>query len=518
MNARHEPVDLTARDEELLATVEAVLAGDGAPSHAPGSLAALCADLRAAAPQADPAFRRRLEERIVAHAAARARPAGRPGRGAGGAWVRATAAAAVVLVAVAGAAWSVPAVRAEVARLACFVPGLGIRACGASALVMAGPVSVERDGLTLSVNQLLSAGGETVVQVEVRGLPPPAAEPRPAPLRPRFELRDERGRVYAQATRSGGFVTRRQDPPGGTRWVFQAEPSFGPLDPDVRAVELLLEAADPVGSWRVAVPLVPAPSAGLATAQPVTASATLHGLTVSVAGVVADGERTAFALRAEAGPGQQVRALATEGRGLRGVQLGPELDPTLRDDRGQLYYERLSPWQPITGAADPSGAYAEDVLFPPLPADARWAELTVPFVVVEEEVPDAALTVPIAAGQPGTPVPTELTRGPYTVRIRGTRVEEQDPLERERVRRVVLALDPGDWQGGRKLLSPGQALVDGMTAPRTRWRTGGDWPSQVTELAVPLPEHADRITVRFRNIAVAVQGPWRLRVPLRRGP
>src|SRR2546428_13207026 len=78
-------------------------------------------------------------------------------------------------------------------RLVYFVPSLGLRACGPTALVATGPVAASREGATLTVKNLLSTGGETTVQLEITGLPPTPSIP---PQQVRMALRDERGKTY----------------------------------------------------------------------------------------------------------------------------------------------------------------------------------------------------------------------------------------------------------------------------------------------------------------------------------
>jgi hypothetical protein len=138
----------------------------------------------------------------------------------------------------------------------------------------------------MTVTHLLSGGGETNVRLEIRGLPAPVGD---APRGTRVRLRDPAGREYAAHRGSqGGGAYRPSESSGPTSlhadWTFEA------LDPSVRAVDVLLEAPEPVGSWRVRVPL--APTAELTVAGPGGQPVTIGGATVRVAPVVADAERT----------------------------------------------------------------------------------------------------------------------------------------------------------------------------------------------------------------------------------
>lgn len=131
-------------------------------------------------------------------------------------------------------------------RLLCFVPGRGIRACEPTALVATGRASVTRDGATLTIKNLLSAGGETTVQVEITGLP---STPSVSPQEVRLVLRDERGKTYPPApgvwSMGGGSRAAAAGPQR-----FRAEAVFVRLDDDVRIAEVVVDGPAPSAAGR----------------------------------------------------------------------------------------------------------------------------------------------------------------------------------------------------------------------------------------------------------------------------
>jgi hypothetical protein len=78
---------------------------------------------------------------------------------------------------------------------------------------------------------------------------------------------------------------------------------------------------------------------------------------------------------------------------------------------------------------------------------------------------------------------------------------------------LPLRLDLGDWREGRRLFGLEQVLVEGQD--RGYQFLPADPASRVTEVCVVLPEeHGDQVTIVFRHVQVAVEGPWRLPVPV----
>jgi hypothetical protein len=79
------------------------------------------------------------------------------------------------------------------------------------------------------------------------------------------------------------------------------------------------------------------------------------------------------------------------------------------------------------------------VLFTPLAADARAAELVVPFVIVAEQTEETQLTVPIGGKEVGDSIPldTALSLGSYPLVVIDAAILEQQSSQR------MLAPAPG---------------------------------------------------------------------------
>ncbi|HEV8637764.1 MAG TPA: hypothetical protein VG370_26385 [Chloroflexota bacterium] len=486
----------TRRDtpEALDAFVEALHRGTDAPVAIDPATARAARDLHAlaAASGPRPGFLDALERRLLDTPVAPPVPLRRH-RNVRRLLLAPLAAALVLAVGLAAASWASPVVWARVERLACFVPGLGIRACDAPGLIARQPTSVGRGATTLTVTHLLSGGGETSVKLEITGLP---ASPGDAARGTRVRLRDPAGREYAawRGMQSGGAY-RPSESTGPT--TFHADWTFEPLDRTVRAVDVLLEAPEPVGSWQVRVPLVPTADTGLTAAGEGGPPVTIGGVTLRVSSVAADAERTALEVVGSAAPPARFV------RGIGGIRFQRRV--VLRDDRGREQAEVRSQGRTWS---DVGGVYTDDMLFPPLPADARAAELVVPFVVVEEETANAELVVPIAGRAVGERIPLdgEVPLGPYRLRATAAVL-----LDQQNERWVAIDVAPSAPVGGRRLLAPAGLFAGGDGRMNRSTNDEG----LVTRVAAPLGhDPGPEVRLVMRGATVAVDGPWRLPVRL----
>jgi hypothetical protein len=410
-------------------------------------------------------------------------------------------AAAVALVAIGASLWQSPAAQAQVARLASFVPGLGIRSYDPRGLVAPQAVSVSTGGATMTVKSLLSNGETTRVQVEVTGLP--ATPPLASLLQESsiktivLTLRDEHGDTYPPAPQVSMLFGG-----GGPSQILRMEKVFTGLDPSVRTVDVVLTAPAPVGNWTVRVPMAPLAQSGLPAAVQQNGSVTLHGITVQVASVTADAQRTVIQLTAAGAPPIRfVRALA-QPAGARKL--------VLRDDHGQDYVELPSAGRTVP--YDAQRRYVSDALFPPLPASVHSANIVVPFVTVE--VPAAAnFSIPVAGKGIGDVIPIDVTVpfAGFTVHVTSARIMAQLGG-----RWLEFHLDLGDWQEGRRLVGPSQVAVEPKEASYFQSQSDGDV-NQMTLLRVSYADAAQTVTVTLNGANVAVQGPWRLPVILPSG-
>ncbi|MBI3974225.1 MAG: hypothetical protein HY332_23350 [Chloroflexi bacterium] len=388
----------------------------------------------------------------------------------------------------------------------CFVPGLGIRAANGPGLIAPGPVSVTRDGATLTVTHLLSSGGETVVRVEIDGIPAARLDPEARrgmqPLPVTMSLNDGHGTVHRpHPSMLTGTMQTVSPPPSGPRPRIKTEWTLPALAAEARNVQITMEGPPPVDTWQVSVPIVPIAAAGLSIARSTTSATTLCGVTLRIMAVAADRERTVLQVAGSAAPTDPavpapvaIRFVRDLGRDLAGVH--GERRRVLVDDRGREYVEEASVPRTIPYGA---GLYIEEPVFPPLPSEVRSAELIVPVVTVEEANGEATLEVPLRRAQPDRRMPLDVTLpfGSYPVHVVGAEFVEQHG-------RIWLSLemDYGGWHEGRKLARPGQVEVNAH---------GSQFQFRPDLLRVPLDgEGRDAVRITLKYPTVAIAGPWRL--------
>jgi len=459
----------------------------------------------------DPALRARVWARTLAAAQADAaprarRPETRNWRGWRVPLIRVASAAALILLVLGATLWLSPGARARAGQIACLVPGVGIRDCNAANLVAAEPVSITRDGATLTVLALLSAEGQTIVRLEVTGLPAPKdTDPSPAGQLT-LSLRDSTGKNYpgVRGSAVGSII------PNGNPAAFgvSAERDFAALDPDVRTVEVTLNGPPTVGNWQLRVPVVPVQEAALPAAQGGDAGAMLHDITVRVTSVAADRRGLGVQLLAQTARADW-RVRGTLGGDLYNRRLA------LHDEQGRVWTELQSArdrQQP-----DDSGVVTDQALFPPLPGGIAKATLTVPFVKVEQTSPAATLRVPLAGRQIGEQFPAtgDIELGGFHIRVTNITLAEDNKGNR----RLWLDLDGGDWAEEQKLIEPSHRIstdADGSAWCGASYR--GDV-AQIFRLCVSLPRgYVDAVTINFQNPIVAVRGPWEVEVPIPQKP
>src|SRR5262249_55571131 len=99
------------------------------------------------------------------------------------------------------------------------------------------------------------------------------------------------------------------------------------------------------------------------------------------------------------------------------------------------------------------------LLFPPLAAGTRAAELVVDQVVAVEQVPEARLVVPIGGKRPGERIAlgAQPALGPYTAPVQDARIIQDGSQRRPAPDRGA-----GGTVDGRRLLGPEQVRLDGQ--------------------------------------------------------
>lgn len=372
-----------------------------------------------------------------------------------------------------------------------FLPGVGFRSAGTR---LARPASVVREGLTLTVRELVCTPEGTDLVYEITDGTQGAAclVPGPGPNRlDSFEtvtFRD--GDTEHRLLGPGPAQFSSLIIPGGVRRTITG----GPVPTSLRNVEVHLRGGF-YGEWSVPVDLVPFGADDAGRLRPLEASVSHDGITVRLRGMsVTD---AATAIHFEVAGDARVQRFEGVG-GLHGMRRGAT-NLALRDEHGRGYAELPQ------GDSTDSFSRSELAVFEPLAAHSRELELELPFVyVVERETP---VVVPLPVQDP-----VSLMLGPYPIRILSTGEAPDSPRRRNFGPALAIHLDLGGWRGDRRVLFPSRALVDGedhgigygnginATAPE---------PVDLVEVRMPEPLSVKELTLL--GVTVQVRGPWRLK-------
>ncbi|MGI6206673.1 MAG: hypothetical protein ACOYEW_00555 [Anaerolineae bacterium] len=471
---------------------------DGEIQATEGALARLFA-----APQPDERFVRDLRERLLACPEA---GAASPRRGLSrlGAILRtstrrrawAAAGLALALALGLGVALVGPAqVLAELGRLRGYLFGVGFVDLEGTRALLA-PVSVTREGVTLTVEQLLAQPDRTVARIRAEGLPLVTHELG-------FQLRLPDGRTL--------------DPTGWSARQGEATVDFPPLPEDVYRVDLLvgLPGMAPE-TWEVALGL-----------HPTTGEMMVAGYTTPYTPEDASDSHQSHTLRLlEVAQGAESTALNLEITWPDAAWRFPRLDRegrvALRDDLGHVYYEGVLPSAASLTAsrrvavaieshfADPTAAPtpAPDVArelrtitFGPVSPSASRLTLTVDALTFSVPV-DAQFTLDLGEDpQLGQEWPLDvwLEVAGLPLHITGARLQTNDSEgEDEPPFALVLNTDPLPSQDGRSLSGLSfSALVEGHRGSRGSY----DPRTRALETALLLE------TLPRGRIAIQVGGP-----------
>ena len=156
-----------------------------------------------AAPDPPPAFVRRLQDRLIAQAAAPQQPRPVPRMRLARAWIF----AGLLILALAGFAVGPANLVAAMQRLLGYIPGIGLVVDGEGLRFLAEPVSMTRDGITLTVAQVILDSEQTIVVYTADGIPPQAypanEEAAFCPNGPRLRLPDATASAGSKYNLSG---------------------------------------------------------------------------------------------------------------------------------------------------------------------------------------------------------------------------------------------------------------------------------------------------------------------------
>jgi hypothetical protein len=364
-----------------------------------------------------------------------------------------------------------------------FVPGVGFRQPGVR---LAAPSSVERDGLTLTVRELVCAPEGTDLTYDISDGSPGGTCIIPGKGQNAFDA----GRIVFRVgdQQHGGLMLRSARViAGGMRYVCAG----GALPMATDHLELSITGGY-YGDWSIPLDLVPF-TADDGAMRSLDATATHEGITIHVRGISTTAAATA--LSSEMTSDAAVQRMCGLG-GLHSRRDGPSL-LRLRDEHARMYAEIAQP------DAVESGGPALAV-FEPLAADARELELEVPFVYVEESLAPVTVPLPVEA-------PVDLTLGAYPIRILSSGPAPDSRRRQNFGPALAIRLDLGQWHGDRRVLHPARATIDGQDRG-IGWGNGINTtdPTPVDTIEIrPEPESPKLLTLAGGT--VQVRGPWRVR-------
>jgi hypothetical protein len=395
-----------------------------------------------------------------------------------------------------------------------YVPGVGFVDLDESRL-LANPARVTREGVTLEVVEVVAGPEDTVVVVEIEGLPPQDRF-RPQDMPPSTEtqpvLRLPGGETL---TATGVSASRSQ-----ATFVFPALPA-GIYHVTLELARLpLVPAGAALEEWKVALLLQPANGELVAEMypqpyRPEGATDTQHAITLSVLEVAHTGTETALLVQAG---WQDAR---WKWNGLEGA--GTEGAPLLSGEDGSVY-EAIPPRsQPVRvelGVIDPSltptppppGAVREDTAwFAPIAPSTKRLTLRVEQLWFMAE-PSGSFTLDLGSdAQFGRrwPLDVALDVGGFPVHISGVRLEEgakevpfklvfeteAEQDDRRRLESVILGL-------ARDVTDFGNAAHSATTF----YSRAGKLEPTISLAALP----ASPFAIVIASATMAVEGPWQV--------
>lgn len=362
-----------------------------------------------------------------------------------------------------------------------YLAGIGFRSPGVRLLE---PVRATVSGRTLTLDDLVATPDGTELTYHLTGL---TDDEGYTPRQDQVAIRSQ-GQEHVLAPGTFAFAPDRHGlrrrKSSTTRVPLQA----GSVDVTI--------AVERVGEFRLAAQLWPFGAEHYAPRHEVHTSTTHEGITVTVRGVGVAREETAIEIDV---------AVDDDGARCAGIggYAGHRQGPTalsLRDERGRTCAEVWQEPGPVE--------HATRALFHPVHPDARELEVSVPYVFLEGCGATEAFPLPVTR-----PIETQL--GGRRIRVLGTsRLAAHAGAGSARHGESVLGvdLDLGGWQGDRRVLFPGQILVDGDPCG-VGYRLGEmnftrPEPVRLLEVTGERVRSAKRLS--FANPVIQVRGPWRI--------
>lgn len=525
-----KPVVLTEQDREVLTCIDAAVRGESRLEPGLDGREGICELLAAAVPQAEPAFERQLEARLVGRLRSEA-----PERAAlrerfalrnwlAPRWRRGLAVAATLLLAVAVALMAIGPQRvwAQVQQWLGYVSGIGFVDLEETRVLTA-PAVVTRDGVTLTVEQVLAEDDKTTVVISSRGLPPedqvwPDGAEMEQASEPLLHLPD--GRTLTPKTftlRWGGGTVTFPALPADVYRVTMRLPRLPLVPAGVAAEDWMIPLALRPATGDLVADLFPQPY------NPPDVADTHHGVTLRLLEAAHGPEETALRVQLEwTDP-------AWENHFIRGLEL-----PRLTDDLGHVYLEQVtgsssgSLSQSVvvgvqreddgaSSAAPETLALAQTLTFAPVSPSAR--HLTLTMGGFDFDVPaDGSFTVDLGDDpQVGDAWPMDATldvAGIPVHIVRARLIEERVGRPGEEERRTVLWFDVAPTAQDGEIGLCGLTL-DGEAAGFRSGSLGGYKPQTRQVQAGLVVQDVARIpnspvTVRVDGARLCVDATWTL--------
>ncbi len=409
-----------------------------------------------------------------------------------GRWLAAAAAALLLTAATAALAYPEQAL-AAIQRLVRLVPGIGLTETDGETWVLPEPVTVERDGVRVTVEGFVSDREGARLRFRVQW--PPLSDGAKAITRRAADPPELRLPDGASVLKGTGSVA-------GSETDMVGSYVYAPLPAGTREVVVVLPyLARASGPVEIPLSLANAAEAGLAEGRPGSWSGESRGIQVGVSHWAAAGDRIVLSLDARVPDGTTVSGYRPW------LSPGRWAGPTLTDDRGRIY--PLNDFE-----SQLTGTQGRAVFRGPLAAGATRLTLTVPYLQLTDDAAEARLTIPLDQLPEGQPLrldqELQLGRVRFTVRT-VTRLDEDTfrfsldlgteedgvLLETVSVRPPILGNGPTGWSAegnadtGQMVLDvdyrrpPSRTLQIVFSWPRYRVR--GDW-----QVELPVPGERSR--------------------------
>ena len=367
-----------------------------------------------------------------------------------------------------------------------FLPGIGFRRAG---MRLGEPVSVQRGDRTLTVLRLIATAEATDLVYEVTHLAGDdqvMAMPGRQAGMDRVWLSDGSAKYGVGGSMSTSVRT------GKLVHSFV----LVPIPEGTTHVELHVDGAA-IGEWNVPLELEPFPGPGEPPYVEIAKSDTRHGITVTVRGMIAGPNETAFDLIALADSAE------TRVWGLGGLHMRDASTAiVLRDSTGRTFTEHFRQ-DARDQFPDPSGI-ADVAVFDALPTGTGDLTIEIPSVCFDDSRPALDIDLPVDA-------PIDARFGNYAIRITSANAVTVKRGGRD-VSVVALDVELGSVEDDLCVLYPTRAKADGkMTG--AGWGSHGIYgpspqPTKVVEVYYAGETPPKRITLN--GATIRARGPWRI--------